>query len=275
MTKQTYAKRTQKSVNGTVLQLTLREMQGLIVSPKFWFSIFAVIIVLAVSGPFSTLQDFSFSQRLAYWGAIAVLTFFANMAAALPMQFWLKHFDLPFWMPILLAGIVGGLPVTLIVWFINSQIAGTSTSDFQTFLHLALQCIPISVMVTASYMVIADQIAPEPQPERGQTTEAPLFFKRLPIALGTDILSLQAQDHYVQVTTARGRDMVLVRLEDAIAELAPLEGVRTHRSWWVATSAITSLKRDGSRQIAILKNGEKVPVSRTYSRAVGAVISKD
>ena len=44
------------------------------------------------------------------------------------------------------------------------------------------------------------------------------------------ILSLSAQDHYVEVTTDLGKELCFMRLEDAILEVAPEKGFRTHKS---------------------------------------------
>lgn len=84
--------------------------------------------------------------------------------------------------------------------------------------------------------------------------------------LGADLYALEAQDHYVRVHTSRGRAMLRMRLTDAVAAAAPVAGLQTHRSWWIARSAVQRLARRGSGQIVILKNGETVPVSRSLQR---------
>ena len=61
--------------------------------------------------------------------------------------------------------------------------------------------------------------------------------------------------------------MVLMRLADAERELADAEGLRVHRSWWIAKNAVTDARRDGPRAILILPSGGEVPVSRSYVAA--------
>lgn len=92
------------------------------------------------------------------------------------------------------------------------------------------------------------------------------FLRRLPPHLGKNILSLEAQDHYVNVTTDKGSALVLIRLVDAISELDGLEGLRIHRSHWVATNAISNTKRENGKLLVELTNGTALPVSRTYAK---------
>jgi hypothetical protein len=101
-------------------------------------------------------------------------------------------------------------------------------------------------------------------PPRG----TPGFLARLPSQLGQDVIALQAQDHYLRVTTSAGSALILCRFSDAIAEMDATAGIRVHRSYWVARNAIKRLQaRDGRHQL-LLGNGERVPVSRTYLEQV-------
>ena len=65
-----------------------------------------------------------------------------------------------------------------------------------------------------------------------------------------------------------GSDLVLLRMSDALRELAGLDGTRTHRSWWVARDAVESTRRDGDRIVLVLKGGAEAPVSRPNVRAL-------
>lgn len=106
--------------------------------------------------------------------------------------------------------------------------------------------------------------APEAVPSGG----TPGFLARLPSQLGHDVIALQAQDHYLRVTTSEGSALILCRFSDAVAEMDAAAGIQVHRSYWVARSAIKRLQaRDGRHQL-LLGNGERVPVSRTYLEQV-------
>jgi DNA-binding LytR/AlgR family response regulator len=95
--------------------------------------------------------------------------------------------------------------------------------------------------------------------------DPPRFLERLPARLrAATILAVEAQDHYLQVHTNAGRELILMRLSDAVAELEGLEGAQVHRSWWVARAAVAEARREERRAILTLKDGSEVPVSRAY-----------
>ncbi len=72
------------------------------------------------------------------------------------------------------------------------------------------------------------------------------------------------EDHYLRIHTALGSDLILLRLRDALGELGPGRGRQVHRSWWVAEGAIASVDRTAGRLVLVLRNGLRVPVSKTY-----------
>jgi DNA-binding LytR/AlgR family response regulator len=86
----------------------------------------------------------------------------------------------------------------------------------------------------------------------------------VPPAIGRDLLALEMEDHYLRIHTALGSDLILLRLRDALAELGPSRGRQVHRSWWVAEGAVASAERDARRPMLVLRNGLRVPVSKTF-----------
>ena len=62
--------------------------------------------------------------------------------------------------------------------------------------------------------------------------------------------------------------MILMRLADAVRELAALDGQQTHRSWWVAKQGLADVAKGDGKVTLKLKSGAEVPVSRTYQKAV-------
>lgn len=85
---------------------------------------------------------------------------------------------------------------------------------------------------------------------------------RLPPRLGRTVLCLQMEDHYVRVHTPVGSTLVLMSLSQAMAGLKDIEGVQTHRSWWVARAAICGVVEDGRKLRLRLTGGLEAPVSR-------------
>ncbi len=69
-------------------------------------------------------------------------------------------------------------------------------------------------------------------------------------------------------TTTRGRALLLMRLRDAIAETAGVEGLQIHRSHWVARSGIAKLLRADARLVVETTAGNRLPVSRSFQSAL-------
>ena len=77
-----------------------------------------------------------------------------------------------------------------------------------------------------------------------------------------DVIALQMEDHYVRVHTLGGSTLVLVPLTQAIRQVASLEGLRTHRSWWVARHAVQRVEGSPRSMRLTLLNGLSAPVAR-------------
>lgn len=84
------------------------------------------------------------------------------------------------------------------------------------------------------------------------------------------VTCLQMEDHYVRVHQASGSRLELMPMADAIARYGSV-GIRTHRSWWVAVSAVRAIERDGRNIRLRLDGGLIVPVARNRVAAVRAV----
>jgi hypothetical protein len=104
-------------------------------------------------------------------------------------------------------------------------------------------------------------------PLKAREGSRPGFVERLPRSIqSAEIIAVEGEDHYVRVHTSLGRHLLLMRFGDALDELKMLEGLQTHRSWWVAKSAVTAVKRGNGRATLKLANGLEAPVSRRYTQ---------
>lgn len=99
---------------------------------------------------------------------------------------------------------------------------------------------------------------------------APLAIRsKLPPRLArARLVAVEAEDHYLRIRTEAGSALVLMRLGDALDALPPLDGFRTHRSWWVARTAVETVRWKGGRGVLSLSDGSLAPVSRTYAAAL-------
>ena len=78
----------------------------------------------------------------------------------------------------------------------------------------------------------------------------------------------------MRLTTKRERRLELCRFSDLIRELSPAQGLRVHRSHWVAAAALKSATLSGANLHLTLTTGKQVPVSRTYRKEVESLLAK-
>ncbi|MFZ1813853.1 MAG: LytTR family transcriptional regulator DNA-binding domain-containing protein [Rhizobiaceae bacterium] len=275
-----YADSPENFANPTPMQITLRVMHAIYTNPKYWIGFMAVIAMLTIMGPFGTLQDLEFAPRLVYWATVSLVTFPIGMACSMFFGITTHQRGVPEGLSRALGGVAGGLPIGLIVFLVNRYMLPTDIATFGDLVRLTGYTTVISAGVSIIYYLIETGMSPEGAVARiGATQTAPnpvqanqpaRFFQRLPVALGRDLISLQAQDHYVRAVTARGSEMILIRLADAEAELDGLPGLRVHRSWWVADRHMHALERRNSKHVLVLDNGIEIPVSRTFLADVRA-----
>jgi len=257
----------------------------------------ATVGVLAVLGPFGTFQDLTLPQRLAYWGGLIGLgsllfelltkaTFHVLKARAGAWRRPLAGVGLAV---ILLQTLNVALleqwlrdrdflhPLGLAELFIYVAVITALASAVPVWLELrdrnmlAPPSSPAGPEMAAQPAQVASPDTVDPEPAAPALPREPAFLARIPAKLGRDLLALEMEDHYVRVHTAVGSDLILMRLRDAVAELAGLDGLQVHRSHWVAAAAVTGVERkpDGKLTL-VLRNGLRVPVSRSYAADVRA-----
>jgi LytTr DNA-binding domain len=111
-------------------------------------------------------------------------------------------------------------------------------------------------------------------PEPGAGAIPPVFpsalLSRLPPGIGSDIIALETEDHYLRVHAAGGSALILMRMADAVALLEPQLGAQVHRRWWVAQAAVAGVRTDGQKFSLRLIDNSTVPVGRTFSAAAKA-----
>jgi hypothetical protein len=101
------------------------------------------------------------------------------------------------------------------------------------------------------------------------------FISKFSKLIGTDIIYMMSELHYVRVVTSKGERLVLHNLKDAIAELpSEYSGIQTHRSYWAASKHIKSIQDKNGQTSLVLSMGKIIPVSRRKLAEVKAFLAK-
>jgi len=91
----------------------------------------------------------------------------------------------------------------------------------------------------------------------------------------SEIVALEAEDHYVRVHFADRSELLHCRFSDAVAAMAGHDGARVHRSFWIRGTAVATAAFTGTSGVLTLSNGLKVPVSQRHRALVeGMLLSR-
>lgn len=224
----------------------------------------AIGAALGWLGPFGTHEMMALPQRVIYWMiSIPVIALFARLA----IRTVVGHEHAGTWpLPLRVAAgaSLAGFPATFIVLLLHGLFVGALHFDAWGLIEVYLTVsIVIGLVAYPRVLLGAAKRLAEALPQEPVSAISP-FLRRIPPRLGTELLWLSAEDHYIRVTTALGSDLILCRLSDAIAELDGETGQRVHRSHWVARRALGSVERRDGKTVLLLTSGQTVPVSQSY-----------
>lgn len=215
----------------------------------------ALGVVLGLIGPFGSYLNDGVPARIAYWTANlwAGWLVFGLVMTALMRLARQRHWPLWTWAPpaVTILAILPTLTSRLLavrVWPVTEQVG---------WLEWYGQCLLISAFAAAISLWTSAALY-----RRRRPTEATDPRDRLPATLGRDILCLQMEDHYVRVHTPNGSTLVLMSMAQAMSGLKGVEGLQTHRSWWVARHAVEGVIEDGRNLRLRLTGGQEAPVAR-------------
>lgn len=214
------------------------------------------IVCLVVFGPFATYIELPFGQRIAYWSAMLVGVGLFMHAVVWPMLHAASLASWPRIAVLALGAAIAAIPGTAVVYALE-----------WLFRRATLESIgapAIWAMVTMMGMVITSMQffeevfganRPAPKAAPGQP---------LPPAFRPPLISISTQDHYIEIVSVQGRELIRMRFSDALEALADVPGVQIHRSHWVAAPGLQRIAREGGRPVAVLSDGRRLPISRRY-----------
>lgn len=252
-------------MGGRPLQLALREMQAEFSSWRTWVALAVVIALLIVSGPFQTMTTLAPLQRSLYWGALVVATFVTGNFAGTWCNYVIRARGWRQPWRFMTVGVSAGIPAAIVVTVINVAVFGRQMLALAEIVELAAYSIFISVLVAGLFALYSRSAAEAPVGmDAGAEDGLPAILRRLPLTKRGRLVSISVSDHYVEVTTLKGRELLLMRLRDAVAECPPEKGLQIHRSHWVALAGVKHVYRSGGKVMVETVAGDHLPISRSF-----------
>ncbi|MGH1578751.1 LytTR family DNA-binding domain-containing protein [Planktotalea sp.] len=253
--------------------------------------IFGLAIFICVFlGPFETSVDLGLWDRVTFWTiSIVAVGFSIEFCVTTTLDSnWLKRLHVL--LKLLIGAMIGAVPGAAFMIIINmimrpQRLVG---SDFpMTWFQVTILAMLIVGMEHLIWVRLngpgtkLSRTETEMEPDTQQASEPvetiarARLFSRLPNSLReAQLISMSMQDHYVEINTTLGSEMLLMRLSDAIDLLDGLEGAQTHRSHWAAKLHSVSMSKVGRRHELLLSNGQKLPVSNSFKDDVERMLNE-
>lgn len=222
----------------------------------------AIGLFLAFIEPYDATRGLPFWAAFIYWTGLVIL----GSASGEPVRRIAQHLwpDMP--TPARLAIIsIGSAAAVSIAIYVVERVLNSRLIPLEFLPTLFGLVWVISAAITGiGFMMERSILAPSADaPEGAGPVET--FLSRLPLKYRqADLYAVSSEDHYLRVHTSLGEELILMRLADAIRELAGADGLQVHRSWWVAKGAVRDTRRQGGKLSLVLVSGLAVPVSRTF-----------
>lgn len=166
-----------------------------------------------------------------------------------------RRVNAPVWLTLTVAVLAGGGLLSVFVGWLGALLwpvlKGVLTPVDWYSQSLVLSAPVLTFMVVRR--VLRKPVPPPPVPSE---------IGVAPVDLAPDVLCLRMEDHYVRVHTQAGSRLVEGPFERVIAGLGGVEGMRVHRSWWVARAAVVGVVADGRNLRLALRGDLSAPVSR-------------
>ncbi len=235
-------------------------------------------LLLGFAGPFGSYPAYPTATRYAFWLGLPAAGAVAAVAAGalLPVtRLRAGAFRIG------AVALVSALPMTFVVaWTMSLVQPGRVFAPQQLpSLFAAVAAVQLLIVyattITAPPAGGAEAPGPAPAPPEPAAEAIPAAFpsallSRLPPGIGSDIIALETEDHYLRVHTLGGSALILMRMADAVALLDPRLGGQVHRRWWVAEAAVAGVRTEGQKLFLRLIDDTLVPVGRTFSAAAKA-----
>jgi DNA-binding LytR/AlgR family response regulator len=149
---------------------------------------------------------------------------------------------------------------------------------FGPFLQSSLSSLPLcAIFCLLSYLTAcqsleaaANAVTDTDEDTKSEAKGVAPLLERLPPQKRGELLRLSVQDHYTEIVTTRGRQLVLLRFADALKEIGETQGLQVHRSHWIADTDVIAQRKQAGRLLLMTRDGSEIPVSRSYNAAVQA-----
>lgn len=268
-----WPERTENFVERPLLQSALRELQVFLRAPRFWATFGAVVLIFWVTGPYGTAERLAAIPRLGFWLVLHAVAWAIAVTSIVLVNTLLRDRIPGLGRRMALGTLVAGVPVGLATNTISLATFGGTPTISDLAASIATGLLLSALFCALTYLTMssrqAEALSSVRVPSEEERADVPLLRRLRPENRGP-ILHMTVADHYTEVTTSRGRELILLRFSDAVEEVGGTPGLQVHRSHFVADAHVERLLRSEGKLAILLKDGSEIPVSRSRTEAVRA-----
>lgn len=205
---------------------------------------------------------------ISYWVIICVVGYLVYHPIIDQCDKRCSPFLTSLWQRVAMGAFVASVPMSFLVPLVTTLYFGKSVSMASDFFNVFPKTLVIGGVITIVSLIKETLVEQQAQLEQSPTisdTQLSKFLALLPVEKRGQLYAFESADHYLKVYTDKGHHLLLMRFKDAVDMLEDYPGLQTHRSWWVAISAVAQVTKENRKTLLILENNLKVPVSKTYA----------
>ena len=271
-------------MESTLFQATLRRWGEICTSRNFFLVFVAVVVCSAAIGPFGTYDRLTLVHRFGFWALAHSICWALGILCIVPIRLALERHGLQKFLSFVIAVVVANFVVGPVFVFILKW-ETANTISFTDDLQLLLAVVPFVALISYTIIVVIDRESSLPPLESDSRSEK---TKTLPVWANSEqcpiqqrlavqnrgvLLAMVAQDHYIDVLTDKGHELILMRLSDAAELCSDADSLRVHRSAWISRPGIADVEKSGRSTKIILTNGNVLPVSRSMEQKLAKFMS--
>ena len=257
----------------------------------------ALVLLFVAMKPEAT-AGFSLFERLGFWTAHVGLGLVSIIFASRLLQSR-RVTRLPLWFGLALTALAGAAMLSPVYLFLDTLVPARLADEPDSWLDLfAARGLPHALLAEylevvplflVSWLIVnlpllfqpgGTEAGPPPGSDSpgGGKPSGPDYGSddiraRLPHSLGTDIILVSSDMHYLHVHTAAGKCMIHGALKTAAEQLGNT-GMLVHRSHWVAHRHVQRIVRQDSAVELVLTNELRAPVSRRNRARISDLYGK-
>ena len=270
-------------VNGVEVQLTTHELLHFFRQPSTVAFYVVAAISLFVFQPFPDLAVLPMAEEVVFWGITFPGAFLIYLGVVLLIARRIGRVVSAIGHAV--SALVVALAAPDLAVALGMDPAATTPADrllvgsFSLIWGVAMEFLIVTYLVPAYVRSLDDAEGDVPVVASGFADTESFAPEQAVVLLGRrfrlpDLLLVTAEEHYVHIHTAQGRQMLRGRMSDIEAQLPDRWGLRIHRSHWVAARSVRALHRARDGWTLELADGQQLPVARARRDAVADWVAR-